>query len=154
MQNIMFAQTPDQEVGYQPKYLKNDDPMYPCTAVEDKYQEQCYLMQTSHALQLKNYDFKVVFGLCDTTPQPNDIICYQSLGRDASGQSISNVEQTRDKCLLGRDFEAQSNCIIGAAKDFVSYFHSDVQAKQLCDSLEPSLATVCHSTVKGYYASF
>ena len=58
MQNIMFAQTPDQEVNYQPKYLKNDDPMYPCTAVEGKYKEQCYLMQTSQALSVESYDFK------------------------------------------------------------------------------------------------
>jgi hypothetical protein len=32
------------------KYLKPDDLMYPCTAVEEKYKGQCYLMQTSYAL--------------------------------------------------------------------------------------------------------
>ena len=154
MQNIMFAQSPDQEVNYTLKYLKNDDPMYPCTAVDDKYKQQCYLMQTSHALQVRSYDFKVVFGLCDETAEPHRSTCYQSLGRDASGQSISDVEQTKAKCLLGKDFDAQSNCIIGAAKDFVSYFHSDVQAKKLCDSLETSLASMCHSIVRSYYTAF
>jgi hypothetical protein len=154
MQNIMFAQTPDQEANYQPKYLNDDDPMYPCTAVDEKYKSQCYLMQTSHALQVENYDFRKVFSLCEATPSPHRQTCYQSLGRDASGQSISNVEQTKEKCLLGKDYDAQSNCVIGAAKDFVSYFHSDVQGKQLCVSLPASLKEVCSNAVSSTYSSF
>jgi hypothetical protein len=154
MQNIMFSQTPDQEVGYTAKYLKDDDPMYPCTAVEDKYKQQCYLMQTSHALVVENSDFSKVFALCGSTTQPHRDTCYQSLGRDASGRSISDVEQTKATCLLGQDNNAQSNCIIGAAKDFVSYFHSDQQAKQLCASLPASLSAVCSDTVVSYYQSF
>jgi hypothetical protein len=38
--------------------------------------------------------------------------------------------------------------------DFVSYFHSDIQAKQLCASLSPELAADCADTVKSYYTSF
>jgi hypothetical protein len=154
MQNIMNVQTPDREADYVSAYLNEEEPMYPCTAVAEKYKTQCYLMQTSYALQAVGYDYQKVFALCDETPQAYQTTCYQSLGRDASGGSISDVEQTKAKCLLGKDFNAQSNCIIGAAKDFVSYFHSDQQAKQLCSSLPQALSSVCSQTVTSYYSSF
>ena len=154
MQNIMTVQSPDDTVDHKTAFLKEDQPMYPCTAVEDKYKEQCYLMQTSYALQVESYDFTKVFALCAGTPAPYKTTCYQSLGRDASGQTVSDVNGTREKCMLGSDFEAQINCIMGAARDFTAYYHSDVQAKQLCASLQVSMQATCYQTVKSYYSTF
>ena len=153
MQNIMNVQGPE---GYKPAnypYLKVDQPMYPCTAVDDKYKQQCYLMQTSYALSVEKYDFAAVFGLCDQAGVYADT-CYQSLGRDASGQSISDVQKTNASCLLGATQEAQTNCVIGAAKDFVSYFHDDKQAYQLCAAVPAYITQTCNSTVKDYFSSF
>lgn len=154
MQNIMNVQSPDNTTDHTSKYLRPNEPMYPCTAVEDKYKEQCYLMQTSYALQIVNYDFSKIFTACLAVETAYRTTCYQSLGRDASGQSISDAVKTKNTCLLGSTQEAQSNCIIGAAKDFVSYFHSNVQASQLCDSLDSELKQICASTVQSYYAAF
>ncbi len=153
MQNIMNVQGPE---GYDPSnypYLKADQPMYPCTAVDDKYKEQCYLMQTSYALSIEKYDFSKVFDLCGQAGQYADT-CYQSLGRDASGQSISDVQKTDASCRLGATNEAQTNCIIGAAKDFVSYFHDDKQAYQLCGAVPDYITQTCNSTVKDYFSTF
>lgn len=154
MQNIMTVQSPDETVDHSSAYLKPDQPMYPCTAIDDKYKLQCYLMQTSYALQVEGYDFNKVFNLCDQTPEAYRDTCYQSLGRDASGQSVSDVEKTKAKCLLGANFEAQSNCIIGASKDFTAYFHGNKQAKQLCTSLPQELQAICYSTVKNFSSTF
>ena len=154
MQNIMNEQTPDSDIKKTQAYLKADEPMYPCTAVEDKYRYQCYLMQTSYALQVENYNFAKVFTLCGQIEQKYRDTCYTSLGRDASGQSISDVTLTRQNCLFGPTLEARRFCIHGAAMDFVSYFHSDTQAKQLCDSLSSDLSGDCLNTVSSYYSSF
>jgi hypothetical protein len=128
--------------------------MYPCTDIEHKYKEQCYLMQTSYALQTVGYDFSKVFSLCSQVDAEFINTCYTSLGRDASGNSVSNVDATRKNCLLGPTDESQKYCIQGAAMDFVSYFHSDIQAKQLCNSLPSNLSSDCLNTVSSYYASF
>jgi hypothetical protein len=154
MQNIMNEQTPDADADNPPAYLKADQPMYPCTALADKYKDQCYLMQTSYALQVEKYNFSKVFALCSQVEPNFRDTCYTSLGRDASGQSISDAERTRSTCLLGPSLEAQKFCINGAAKDFVSYFHADKQAKQLCNSLPADLSDYCLGVVKDYYASF
>jgi hypothetical protein len=134
------------------KYLKPEDPLYPCDAVDDKYKSTCYLMQTSYMLKVTNSDFKKVFELCSTVGN-YAATCYQSLGRDASGRSISNVEATKASCNLGKDYDQKSNCIVGAVKDFISYHHSDVQAKQLCAALETEIQSICNTTAESYYKS-
>jgi hypothetical protein len=135
-------------------YLKADDPLYPCNAVKDNQKSTCYLMQTSYMLKLKDGDFKEVFALCGTVGEDYTDTCYQSLGRDASGWTISDPERTKNYCLLGPSERAKSNCIIGAVKDFISYHHSDVEAKVFCNALDSNLKSTCLETTEDYYRVF
>lgn len=151
MENVMNEINP----GKHSSYLKQDDPMYPCNAVEQKYKEQCYLMQTSHALLVVGQDYNKVFQLCSEVEAPFNSICFQSLGRDISGQSSSNQQRTIELCMLGPDQEAKRNCFTGAVKDFISYFHSDKQGLAMCAAIpDADLATTCQTTAKSYYQTF
>lgn len=145
MENIMIAI----QMGGESKYLKSDQPMYPCTAVDSRYREECYLMQTSQALRVLNNDYATVFELCSKAEGYQNV-CYQSLGRDASGNSTSNIEKTISICMLGAANDARENCFVGAVKDFISYHHDDVEAKKLCSALELDLQEVCDSTREEY----
>ena len=137
------------------KYLKPEQPLYPCNAVEVPYKQQCYLMQTSYMLKIAKYDFAKVFKQCEQADKDFVNICYQSLGRDASGSTVSNAVKARQLCLLGKDFTQQSNCVIGAVKDFVSYFHAETQAKEFCNGFtDKKLVDMCLSTEKEYYKTF
>lgn len=149
MENVIIDNS-----GLVSKYLKPEDPMYPCNAVDAKYKSSCYLMQSSYALKVRGYDFNKVFADCRGADEGFRNICYQSIGRDASGQSSSNAEQTKSRCDLGQTYDEKSNCVIGAVKDFISYFHSDVQANSFCNSLAPDLVQVCLDTAVSYYRSF
>lgn len=142
------------EVNHFSKYLKADDPYYPCDIVKDMYKGTCYLMQTSRMLALTGSDFKKVFALCADAEEPYAEACYQSLGRDASGRSVSDPAATKKTCMLGESERARTNCVIGAVKDFISYHHSDIQAKVLCASLPQELQETCYSTAKNYYILF
>jgi hypothetical protein len=137
------------------KYLKPEEPVYPCNAVETKYKEPCYLMQTSYMLKVNNYDFKNTFDICKTVDADFVDTCYRSLGRDASGSSVSDIENTRAKCFLGEDYRQKSQCIVGAVKDFISYYHDDAKARQLCESLgDKEMTSLCLTTATDYYKSF
>ncbi len=151
MENVMSEVNPDHHT----EYLKDDEPLYPCTAVDERYKGQCYLMQTSHALQLVDYDFASVFELCMDVETPYDATCFQSLGRDASGSTTSDVSRTKELCLIGTSELARENCIIGAVKDFISYYHDDQKAKELCGSFNDSrLTSLCTGTAEEYYRTF
>lgn len=151
MENVIAKNNPD----HPSKYLKADQPMYPCTDVETRYKTECYKMQSSHALETLNYNFAKVFDLCAAVEDDYRSTCYQSLGRDASGNSSSDVARTRATCMLGEDYEARSNCVVGAVKDFISYYHGDEQAKALCESFGSArLRDVCLQTGEEYYRVF
>lgn len=135
-------------------YLNPSDPVYPCNAVADQYKETCYLMQTSYMLDLHNADFVKVFELCAHVEENYIVACYQSLGRDASGHTAYDVTQTRELCLLGKHFYQQFHCIIGAVKDFISYYRSDIQAHHLCESLPHEMRSQCSNEVRFWKGSF
>src|SRR3712207_8409133 len=42
----------------------------------------------------------------------------------------------RSFCMMGEDYEARSNCVIGAVKDFISYYDGDEQARELCEPFD------------------
>jgi len=57
-------------------------------------------------------------------------------------------------CSLGVGQEQRANCIMGAVLDFVYYYHSDVQAKQLCAAVGPALQDGCRRTTAKAVALF
>jgi hypothetical protein len=146
MENVMAEANPHHKT----KYLKSDDPVYPCNAVDRPYKNQCFGMQTSYALKVVGYDFGKVFAMCDAVETDFRNVCYQSLGRDASGNTISSPEPTRDICMKGRDYEARNNCVTGAVKDFISYHHSNEAGQKLCAVLETALHDSCTAVAASY----
>jgi hypothetical protein len=56
--------------------------------------------------------------------------------------------------MLGGDHEAKSNCVIGAVKTFVSHYHDDARANELCETFEEAdLRDVCFKAAEEYYGS-
>lgn len=148
MENVMVDHR-----GGEAKYLDPNRLLYPCDSVNEKYQRDCYLMQTSYMMKVTHSDFGKIFTECAGAGIYSDT-CWQSLGRDASGSTVSNVTRTKEICEMGNGFEQQSNCIIGAVKDFVSYYHAEEKALELCNSLAEDIKQVCLQTEKEYYVSF
>jgi len=144
----------EQEGYHSTEYVKSEDPLYPCNAVEEKYKQACYLNQTSYMAKVVNYDFAKIFDLCDQAEEAHKDICYQSLGRDASGLVLTDRVKAKAHCMLGKDFRQRSNCVIGAAKDMTWYHYSPVQAKKFCLSLKEELRQICVITVDDYYQTF
>jgi hypothetical protein len=149
MENVMADNR-----NHKTKYLKPDDLVYPCNAVDQKYKQQCYLMQTSYMLSKNGSDFKNVFELCQQADADFQDTCAESAGRDASGQSISNTEKTRDTCALALNDRQHEHCIVGAVKDFISYHHDDTKAHELCAAVPSKFKDSCETTANLYYQSF
>src|SRR2546429_4255918 len=133
--------------GHYSKYLKPGEPLYPCTAVAEKYKGECFDMQTSYALGAVQGDFAKVFALCAGVGMPFRNNCYQSLGRDAATIGRNQVSPTVATCNLGRGHDQRAYCVLGAVLDFVYYYHSDEQAKTLCAAIDRDLREGCRSAI-------
>lgn len=126
-------------LNHQTKYLKKDNLLYPCNQTSEKFKSTCYLMQSSYILQQSSFSFEKTFEICSQAETNYKSKCYQSLGRDASGFTTSDLSKTKDICLLGKNFDQKLGCMIGAAKDFKYYFGNETQAKKLCESAQDQL---------------
>ena len=153
MQNIIDStNVADHKNGV--KYLKPAEPLYPCTAVDTKYKGQCYLGQTSYALQVTGFNYKKVFVLCGTVEQPYRDICNQSMGRDVANQAHHEKQKTKEMCEMATDPNDITNCVIGAVKEIISYYHSDKEALEYCKILGGNDKDICTTTAKSYYSNF
>src|SRR5690606_4089994 len=97
------------------KAIDRSDPHYPCTIVAEQYLAACYGMQTTVMLYINGNDFAAAARLCDGAPDSVRAICHQSLGRDASGFSEQDHEETLRLCGLDRSADAPW-CYVGAVK--------------------------------------
>jgi hypothetical protein len=111
-------------------------------------------MQSSYVLQMNGYNFAATFDICAKADEGFVSTCNQSIGRDASGSSVSDPNQTKTKCDVAPNRQALQDCVTGSVKDFVSYFHSDVQARSYCGLYDQEIAANCNETVTAYYRLF
>jgi hypothetical protein len=150
MENVIDEDNPSNPS----KYLKADQPFYPCTEVKTEYKSPCYARQTNYVLKKQGEDFAKVFDLCGKVEEDFRPVCYVGLGNNAVIRSTregttdgaqadegppadegAQAEFIRGVCMLGQDTEALSKCFTGAIRQLIFFYDSDVQAKALCESL-------------------
>jgi hypothetical protein len=131
MENIVNVSTPDApghgmamqmsmpaQSGKPFKAVDPSDPLYPCSAVGQKYQTACYQMQTSVILYLNHDDMGATAKTCDTAPHAMRFVCYQSLGRDISAYSAQDFAKGKAMCSLGSP-RYQPWCYVGFVKNLI-----------------------------------
>jgi hypothetical protein len=146
MQNIMSRNNEH----YPAKHLRDDEPMYPCTAVKRRYKARCFERQTVQALLTHDGDFSRVFEMCARVAPDYRAACHRGLGRDAAGHALDNNDdqaaqaaQTALLCQLGRDERARSDCIVGAAQFLLRLNGSDADARRLCRAVQGRQRAQC-----------
>ncbi len=154
MENVVDRDSP----VHPSKYLKADQPLYPCDVVGDRYKSECYQRQTSYALETRGNNFANVFNLCADVEEDYRPACYQGLGWDASVQSLNQRadnaavnESTSKLCMQGEGYEAQFNCVVGAVQYFTRHYYGDAQAKTFCESFGADLRGGCLKEAEEYY---
>ncbi len=99
------------------KYLKNDDPLYPCDFVEDKYKNSCYFLQTSRMMQIFGVDFKKIAESCGTAPEIYQGSCFGSMGRDVGGAFPRDSAREIKECGFVKDAQMRILCLSGAVQN-------------------------------------
>ena len=129
------------------KALDRDDPLYPCNALDARYQPSCYLMQTSPILYFNGGDFAAAARACDSAPVVHRAACYQSLGRDASAYSQQDHQRAMRLCANG-DPQYRSWCHVGYAKNLVDLTARPADGLDYCRVLDdPAMKSACYAAI-------
>jgi hypothetical protein len=97
--------------------LRAEDPFYPCSALDGRYQSACWYMQTSVMLYFNGYDVGATAALCAQAPELFQSTCFLSLGRDVS--SITGQDNARARRLCATSGRFEPLCHAGYAKNLV-----------------------------------
>jgi hypothetical protein len=152
MENVMTAYN---SAFHHSNYLKPDQLLYPCTAVDDRFKDPCYLIQSSYALKELGFDYTKTFAVCAGVPEDNfRATCYQSIGRDASGDFNSDINIAHQNCMLGSGVEQIQNCAIGAVKDIVWHNQRTSEAMVFCNMFDEPTGSTCQKIALDYYKAF
>jgi Cytochrome C oxidase, cbb3-type, subunit III len=137
----VFMENVSSSYGIQSKWLRDNDLIYPCNTVAEKYKLYCYLMVTSRILGANGYDWGETVATCRKSDRGWVATCFQSLGRDASGNTRQNVPKILELCGLAGDMTRE--CIYGAARDITSNDASPRRSKTLCERAAAQFRPYC-----------
>jgi len=137
MENIVTAEGNGAGNSHQTSWVSTD-PYFPCNSIDQSsdIQNQCYLMQTSRMLDIADHNFETVADLCLNVPDSKKDTCFQSLGRDAAGQTLRDPDKILNICskVDGKFF---NDCILGALNVIVDFWGDEQsgQASQFCGKI-------------------
>jgi hypothetical protein len=152
----VFMENISSSYDIESRWLKDDDPVYPCNTVTRAHKQYCYLMVTSRILELNGYDWRATAAECSRVERGWVDVCFQSYGRDASGFSRRSVPRVLSLCrLAGR---GQRECLYGAARDMANdYARAGARrAASLCSRASRPVRARCFygiGTILGTFAS-
>ena len=148
----VFMENLSSSYGVRSKWLRDDDPVYPCPAVEEKYKLYCYLMVTSRVLEVNGYDFAAAAKTCAGVERRWVATCYQSLGRDASGHTRQDPVRIVQICEAAR--VGRGDCIYGAARDMTANYARGDEAAAMCRRAPRVERARCFNGIGSIVASF
>jgi hypothetical protein len=152
----VFMENISSSYGIESRWLRDDDPVYPCNTVARAHKQYCYLMVTSRILELNSFNWRATAAECSRVERRWVDVCFQSYGRDASGFSRQNVTRVLSLCrTAGR---GQRECLYGAARDMANdYARGGAQrAASLCSRASRRLRARCFygvGTILGTFGS-
>ncbi len=151
MENVVTGQGSGGTKDHDTKWVSKD-PLFPCNGIDQDYevQYQCYQMQTSWMLTLFKYDFDQVAQECFKARPDMISVCFKSMGRDAAGNSLRNIQKIKDICAKVPDEKDHYYlCIVGATNVIIDFWGDRLQnqATELCKILPETGKRSCYTTL-------
>jgi hypothetical protein len=148
----VFMENYQSSYGVQSRWLRNKDLLYPCDAVAAKYKFYCYDLVTARILPKVNYNWAKAAAVCRRSEKGWVNICFQSLGRDASGYTRLDAARILHICKVGGDQARE--CVYAAAKDMAYTDFSPRRAKGLCNTAPADMREYCWEGIGSILGSF
>jgi mono/diheme cytochrome c family protein len=141
----VFMENLQTSLGVTSPYLKKGDPLYPCDTVGQRDKLYCYLMVTSHVLDVTGHDWKKTAAWCRKSDKGWTATCFQSFGRDASGQTEQNPKRIVSLCKLAGTMARE--CIYGASRDITSMDAGARRSSPFCSQVPAGIQAYCFNGI-------
>ena len=137
----VFMENYQSSYGVTSRWLKAKDLIYPCNSVAEKYKYYCYDLVTARILPKVKYNWKKAAAWCRRSEPEWVPVCFESMGRDASGFTRLDPARILEICRVAGNMARK--CIFAAAEDMTYTDVSARRAKDLCNTAPPSTRSYC-----------
>ncbi len=137
----VFMENYQSSYGITSRWLKAKDLIYPCNSVAERYKYYCYDLVTARILPKVNYNWKKAAGWCRRSEPKWVPVCFESMGRDASGFTRLDPARILRICRVAGDMARE--CIYAASKDMTYTDVSPRRAKILCNTAAAATRNYC-----------
>src|SRR5262245_3663844 len=148
----VFMENYQSSYGVTSRWLKQKALIYPCNSVAEKYKYYCYDLVTARILPKVDYNWRKAAAWCRRSEPKWVPVCFQSMGRDASGFTRLDPARIIKICSKAKDMATQ--CIYAAGKDMTYTDVSARRAKVLCNTAPASTRDNCWHGVGEILGSF
>ena len=139
----VFMENQSSSFGLRTTWLSNKKLLYPCNTklVGRTDKLYCYLLVTSHILPNVGGDWVKTADWCRKSEPAWVETCFESYGRDVSGNAVQNPDRIRELCANAGS--GQESCLYGAARDILNNNSRDFGAKKLCETVQKRFRSRC-----------
>jgi hypothetical protein len=140
----VFMENISSSYGFTSRFLKEDDPVYPCNWVPRGERRRCYLIATSRILPLVGDDWQRTAEICADVEADYVDECFRSFGRDASTRSGRDAEEIAELCAIARPFGGEGDCVEAAAYDMTANYASAKRSSAFCERMHSRVHERCY----------
>lgn len=113
-------------VDHPGKYIKANDPLYPCNTLPEKYSRLCYRYQSSHFALISSHDWNKVANLCLSVPETYQDDCFRTIGTNQVG-FVDNKEEWKKNCSIMPNEHFEGVCVGGVVSSLAYRFVGEPQ---------------------------
>jgi cytochrome c553 len=127
----VFMQNLDTTMGAS-RYLRPNNPIYPCNIVSEYDKSYCYLIVTARILAVDHDNWTKTAWWCRRSDKGWVATCFESYGRDASGYTTYHAAKTVRICRLAG--WNMGDCMDGASWDYANNYAGGKQSVAICNA--------------------
>ncbi len=147
----VFMENFNSSYGVTSKYLRKDDPIYPCNDVAERHKLYCYLLVTANILRLEGGDQQKTADACRLSEKAWVKTCFESFGRDVSGIAGKSASKALASCRLTKANE--SDCLYGVSREIVNADAAGERGGRFCAKAPARHRAHCYEGVGSVLAS-
>ena len=142
-----FMENISTSYGVRSRWLRDDDPVYPCNWVARDDKLKCYEIVTSRILPVVDWDWDKTAQMCASVEKGWASACFRSLGRDAAGTTKFEADEIVERCAFARPYGGEGSCIAGAALATTGAFTSAERSSVLCSTVPMDFRDRCYYAI-------
>ena len=136
----VFMENFNTSYGAKSEYLREDDLIYPCNEAAPDYKYACYQLVTAR-IRPHEPTWKGVARQCRRSEPEWVPTCFESMGRDVSGEARRDPARARRSCRAAGSGEA--DCLYGVVREIANADGAPDRAAAFCAGLAPGQRPRC-----------